>query len=104
MSTAKNPADIANVILDCFMGTGDEVLESWVKLQLCVTCETNETGVDDMIDNLLDAGYLRSTVVGGGDHFSAALVLTLEGGRMMGEFLCARREAHRAMIAWTPVA
>lgn len=103
-SAIKTVAEIAIAILDCFSGKDAVVLECHIKeMTLCVTCETNEAGVDNVIDELLDAGYIRSTVEQYGEHFVAALVLTLDGWRHIGEARMEQREATRKAMVWADV-
>ena len=91
MNSVANRAHVAAVIFSCFAGSGDSQPEGWVKLMLCETAKTHEAVVDEVIDELCDAGFLRSTVEQHGDTFVASLVLTPQGGRHIFETR-ARRE------------
>jgi hypothetical protein len=82
-TTGTDVAHIAALILACFYGEGSTVAECHVEHRVYYsTIYSMDMGVvDETINELLDAGYLSSTIVQGDGEFFPALVMTAEGAR-----------------------
>ena len=79
----KTDAYIALNVLETLSGRA-EVSEAMVKLCLCETlAERGEVAVDNVIDELLDAGYVRSSVSRFGVTWIPVLSLTEAGARQL---------------------
>ena len=70
--------NVATEILKTFSAVGQELPEAWFELTFCATPWKL---VDDMINELMDAGYIRSTVIV--HSHAAGLVLTEAGARAL---------------------